>query len=81
MIEAYRLAGIIEGLVEYFNHYAYTQVAIYGKDYISAAKDTWRLIKSHGIDIIINDNLIGNVLVMGSLLVGVVTGGACKYSY
>jgi len=25
------IAGMIEGLVEYFNHYAYTQVALYGK--------------------------------------------------
>jgi hypothetical protein len=28
----------IEDLVEYFNHYAYTQVAIYGKDFCTAAK-------------------------------------------
>jgi Plasma-membrane choline transporter len=25
------LSGIIESLVQYFNHYAYTQVALYGK--------------------------------------------------
>jgi hypothetical protein len=25
------LAGLIEGLIQYFNHYAYTQVALYGK--------------------------------------------------
>jgi hypothetical protein len=25
------LAGMIEGLVQYFNHYAYTQIALYGK--------------------------------------------------
>ena len=25
------LVGLIEGLVEYFNHYAYTQIALYGK--------------------------------------------------
>jgi hypothetical protein len=27
------LAGFIEGLVQYFNHYAYTQIALYGKVY------------------------------------------------
>jgi len=25
------LAGLIERLVQYFNHYAYTQIALYGK--------------------------------------------------
>ena len=25
------LAGFIEGLVQYFNHYAYTQIALFGK--------------------------------------------------
>ncbi|RUS12905.1 plasma-membrane choline transporter-domain-containing protein, partial [Endogone sp. FLAS-F59071] len=42
---------------EYFNYYAYTQVAIYGKDFCTAAKDTWTLIKDRGIEAIINDNL------------------------
>ena len=27
------LAGLIEGLVQYFNHYAYTQIALFGKVY------------------------------------------------
>ncbi|KAJ1340213.1 hypothetical protein BSLG_005206 [Batrachochytrium salamandrivorans] len=68
------ILSCIEGMVEYFNKYAFTQVAIYGKDYCTAAKDTWELIKSRGIDAIINDNLIGNVLTIGSIFVGLVTG-------
>ncbi|ORX92200.1 DUF580-domain-containing protein [Basidiobolus meristosporus CBS 931.73] len=67
------LLSWIEGMVEYFNHYAFTQVAIYGKPYCQAAKDTWRLIKDRGIDAMINDSLIGNVLTMGGLLVATVT--------
>merc|ERR1711916_133773 len=46
------LLGCIENLVRYFNTYAFTQVAVYGKDYITAAKDTWSLFLSHGFDII-----------------------------
>ncbi|KAI8895528.1 choline transporter-like protein [Globomyces pollinis-pini] len=73
---------MVQGLLEYFNKYAFAQVAIYGKDYCSAAKDTWELTKSRGIDAIINDDLIGNVLGMGSLAIGLVTGGvACLYVY
>ena len=70
----------IEGLVEYFNRYAYIEIgrqrslspraqrtpadphsplpALYGKPYLSAAKDTWRLFKDRGIDAIINDSLV-----------------------
>ncbi|EGF82972.1 hypothetical protein BATDEDRAFT_36345 [Batrachochytrium dendrobatidis JAM81] len=68
------LLSCIQGMAEYFNKYAFTQVAIYGKDYCTAAKDTWELIKSRGIDAIINDDLIGNVLNVGAFFVGLVTG-------
>jgi len=27
------VAGLIEQLIQYFNHYAYTQIALYGKVY------------------------------------------------
>lgn len=72
------LLSILENLMSYFNMYAFTQVAIYGKTYCQSAKDTWRLIKSHGIDAVINDNLISGVLLMGSILAGIlcaVVGG------
>jgi hypothetical protein len=32
--------------------------ALYGKSYIPAAKDAWRLLKHRGIDALVNDNLI-----------------------
>ncbi|CAH1759261.1 24015_t:CDS:2 [Entrophospora sp. SA101] len=64
------ILGLIEALIEYFNYYAYIQVAIYGKPFIRAAKDTWRLVKEHGIDAIINDNLVGNVLAMAAIFIG-----------
>ncbi|KAI8895526.1 plasma-membrane choline transporter-domain-containing protein [Globomyces pollinis-pini] len=74
------ILNLFQGLLEYFNKYAFAQVAIYGKDYCSAAKDTWELTKARGIDAIINDNLIGNVLGMGALAIGLITGGvACIY--
>jgi hypothetical protein len=60
------ILSCIEDILDYFNKYAFTQVAIYGKGYIQAAKDTWQLCKSRGFDALINDNLIGNVLGVGS---------------
>ncbi|KAJ2018529.1 pH nine-sensitive protein 1 [Coemansia sp. RSA 922] len=62
------ILGCIEGLVEFFNKYAYVEIAIYGKPFTQAAKDTWSLIKDRGVDALINDCLIGNVLQMGSFL-------------
>jgi hypothetical protein len=65
--------SMIEELLEYFNKYAFTQVAIYGKDYCTAGKDTWELTKSRGLDAVINDDLIGNVLTLGSIFVALIT--------
>jgi hypothetical protein len=46
-------------LVEWFNKYAYIEIALYGKSYLPAAKDTWNLMKDRGIDALINDSLVG----------------------
>merc|ERR1719445_1365265 len=53
--------------------YAYTHVAVYGEDYITAAKSTMRLFKSNGFTAIINDNIIGLILGLGVLLGGLLT--------
>ncbi|KAG1776941.1 plasma-membrane choline transporter-domain-containing protein [Suillus placidus] len=49
----------IEGLVRYFDRYAYIEIALYGKPYIKAAKDTWAMFMDRGIDALVNDSLIG----------------------
>ncbi len=51
------LLGIIEWAVEFINRYAYAHIALYGKKYISAAKDTWKMIKDRGIDALVNVSL------------------------
>ncbi|KAG8949783.1 putative choline transporter, neither null mutation nor overexpression affects choline transport [Tulasnella sp. 424] len=65
--------GCIESLVEYFNRYAYIEIALYGKPYIPAAKDTWRLFKDRGIDALINDSLVGITLNFGGYIVGILS--------
>ncbi|VDB96491.1 unnamed protein product [Peniophora sp. CBMAI 1063] len=60
----------IEDIVESFNRYAYIEIALYGKSYVKAAKDTWRLIKDRGVDAIINDSIVSNVLAWGALCNG-----------
>eukprot|EP00457_Paulinella_chromatophora_P005441 gb/GEZN01005458.1/.p1 GENE.gb/GEZN01005458.1/~~gb/GEZN01005458.1/.p1 ORF type:complete len:491 (-),score=64.84 gb/GEZN01005458.1/:276-1748(-) len=67
------LLDCLERMIEYFNMYAYTQVAIYGKDFKTAAKDTWDLFKAKGFTMIINDDLTGMVLTMGCFIGAVVS--------
>ncbi|KAF7985040.1 hypothetical protein HWV62_8873 [Athelia sp. TMB] len=64
------LIGILESAVQYFNRYAYIEISLYGKPYIPAAKDTWRLFKDRGIDALINDSLVSMTLTWGAYVVG-----------
>ncbi|KAF9531624.1 plasma-membrane choline transporter-domain-containing protein [Crepidotus variabilis] len=66
--------GIIESMVEYFNRYAYIEIALYGKSYIPAAKDTWRLFKDRGIDALVNDSLVSMTLTWGAYGIGLASG-------
>lgn len=61
--------ALLDWMVTFFNRYAFCHIALYGKAYIPAAKDTWTMIKDRGIDALINDCLIGPVLTMGSVFV------------
>lgn len=62
--------GCIEGLVKYFNRYAYIEIALYGKPYIKAAKDTWTMFMDRGIDALVNDSLVGMTLTWGAYTIG-----------
>ncbi|KAK5086113.1 pH nine-sensitive protein 1 [Lithohypha guttulata] len=66
------LIGILDWAVQFINRYAFSHIALYGKAYIPAAKDTWKMMKDRGFDALINDLLVGPVLTMGSTFVGYV---------
>ena len=63
------LIGLLDWFVQWINRYAFSFIALYGKAYIPAAKDTWTLMKNRGIDALVNDCLISPVLTMGSTFV------------
>ncbi|KAI8149418.1 plasma-membrane choline transporter-domain-containing protein [Fennellomyces sp. T-0311] len=67
------IVGCFQGIFEWFTYYAFSGVAIFGEAFIPSARRTWNLMKDRGIDAMINDSLIGNVLFMGGLLVGVLS--------
>jgi hypothetical protein len=66
------LIDMLERAIAYFNIYAFTQIAIYGKPYCKAASDTWALLTSSGIQALINDDITGAVLFFASLMTGLV---------
>ncbi|EHY60730.1 putative choline transporter, neither null mutation nor overexpression affects choline transport [Exophiala dermatitidis] len=63
------IVACLDWLVEFINRYAFSHIALYGKPYIPAAKDTWHMMKDRGIDALVNDCLVGPVLTMGSVFV------------
>ncbi|KAJ3434542.1 protein pns1 [Anaeramoeba flamelloides] len=68
------ILSFVEWLSEYFNAYALIHVAIYGKSLLKSSKATWTLLKERGIFALINDDLIGNVLLLASAVTGIVSG-------
>jgi hypothetical protein len=57
-----------------FNKYALINVSLYGNSYITAAKETWRLMKDRGIDALATDSLVNIVWTYGSIVVGILVG-------
>jgi hypothetical protein len=66
------LIQLLEDVVNYFNHYAFVQVAIYGKSFYEAGRSTWQMFEDRGFDALINDDLTYTVFLVG----GIVTGSA-----
>lgn len=48
------ILGLLEWAIQFLNRYAFCHIALYGKAYIAAAKDTWKMIKDRGIDALVN---------------------------
>jgi len=63
------LMSCLENMARYFNMYAFAHVAIYGTNYITAAKQANGLFsRNSGWQAIINDSLVGGTINMGSLV-------------
>lgn len=63
------LIGFLEWVVQFINRYAFSYVALYGKPYFQSAKATWDMIKSRGVDALVNECLVGPVLTAGATFV------------
>jgi len=72
--------GCIEKLMELFNVYAFTHVAIYGSSFTEAARQTWELIRNCALSAIINDNLVYPVLNLVIFVDSLAIGGGYGYA-
>ncbi len=61
---------VLDWCVRYFNHYAYSYIALYGKPYLKSARDTYHIFKFKGFDAIINDCIIDTALGIYSFFAG-----------
>jgi hypothetical protein len=74
------LVQCLERLVRYFNHYAFTYVAIYGVNYVEAAKRSWNLISTATCATIFNDALVYSAINMTVIFWGLATAGVVAWS-
>jgi len=68
------LLACLRDMAEYFNRWSFVYVGIYGTSFINSGKNVMSLFKNRGWTAIINDNLIQNVLSIGSVFVGMIVG-------
>eukprot|EP00823_Brevimastigomonas_motovehiculus_P006643 TRINITY_DN5534_c0_g1_i1.p1 TRINITY_DN5534_c0_g1~~TRINITY_DN5534_c0_g1_i1.p1 ORF type:complete len:562 (-),score=100.76 TRINITY_DN5534_c0_g1_i1:470-2155(-) len=66
------LLQCLERIMQYFNQYAFATVAIYGVSYTQAARRTWELFTQKLFTAIINDNIVGMVLMWSAISVGLI---------
>jgi len=69
-----RLLACADHLAQYFNVYAFVQVAVHGYTYIEAAKKASHIVQTNGVDALVNDDLVGSVLTMGAAVGGLACG-------
>ncbi|CAH0487325.1 unnamed protein product [Peronospora farinosa] len=68
------LVKLVMRNMQYFNKYAFCQIALYGKDFRLAGSDTMQLFRDRGWTALLNDSLISSVLAVGCLVAGAVSG-------
>merc|ERR1711998_111332 len=76
--------GVLDKVVSYFNVYAFTQVAIYGKPFLKSGSDVWELISARGVDQIVKQNRIGSAALAVCYVSGMTTalcGGLWAWQY
>ncbi|KAN0018285.1 hypothetical protein ACTFIU_010900 [Dictyostelium citrinum] len=62
------ILSMLSSIVQFFNTYAFTHVAIYGKSFCDSAKSTFTMFENRLGSTIINDNFVGTTIAIGGLV-------------
>lgn len=68
------LTSCVDGLARRFNPWAFTYVGLYGYELMEAGLHSTELFEKRGWTKIVSDDLVPNVLLLTSLVIGGVTG-------
>lgn len=68
------ILSCIQGLIEYFNKWAFVYVGIYGYGYCEAGKNVMTLFSNRGWDVVIADDLVDRCLGFVSFLLALMIG-------
>lgn len=68
------ITSIVNTLALHFNPWAFTYVGLYGYGFLDAGRHATELFEKRGWTVIVSDDLVPNVLLMTSLVLGGVTG-------
>jgi hypothetical protein len=69
------ILSCIESIAEYFNRWAFVYVGLYGYSFMEAGRNVITLFKHRGITALVTDDLVGNVLMFISFMIGCCVGG------
>jgi hypothetical protein len=68
------ILGCLASILEYFNKWAYIYVGIYGYSYFQSGKAVMQLFADRGWDAVIADDLVGNAILLTSIVSGLFIG-------
>jgi len=68
------ITTLVDALARHFNPWAFTYIGLYNYSFISAGARAWDLFERRGWTMIVSDDLVPNVLLMTSLVIGGITG-------
>ncbi|KAH3660171.1 hypothetical protein OGAPHI_007376 [Ogataea philodendri] len=75
------IADQAEFWIKWFNKFAYSYLALYGKDYLSSARDTYELLRFRGLLVLVTDCLVESTITLCSILIALLSGGIFYFIY
>jgi len=66
------ILGVSADVIPYCNSYTFSHVAVYGKDYITAAKGILRIFDEQELHMLTNDQLLPMTLSIAGLYIGII---------